>query len=328
MGKGERLMCAEGETQGTYYSVKYYDQQGRDLKPAIDSLLQEFDMVASLWVENSQIRRLNENKDSLVNAVFADLVQKSVEMNNFTNGAFDCTVGKLVRAWGFSYKAKEVMTDEKIDSLRKHCGTQPILFVYDDTAQCENRFLVRKPDAECEIDFNAIAQGYASDMVGRMLEDCGIDRYLVDIGGEVLAKGLKDNGKGWIVGIERPAENRYSSPIVETSIELKDRAVVTSGNYRKYYEKDGVRYSHTIDPSTGRPVSHTLLSVSVVDSSAWRADALATAFMVMGLEKSLQFIEEHHDDSGTSAVLFIYNDSDGYKIYETEGMRKLISNQQ
>jgi thiamine biosynthesis lipoprotein len=309
----------QGQAQGTTYSITYYDPQQRNLQSAIDSLLDDFDQTASLWVDSSLIRRVNDNSDSVVNELFATLVDLSVLMHDFTGGAFDCTVGKLVNAWGFGFSKRETLDSSTIDSLLRYVGQQPEI-----TRTSDGLPKVCKPYPETTFDFNAIAQGYSTDLVARFLEQQGIDNYLVDIGGEVYAKGCKADGTAWRIGIERPAENRYSSPEVETAIELHNLSVVTSGSYRKYYEKDGLRYSHTIDPSTGRPVEHSLLSVSVVDTAAWRADALATAFMVMGLDRAKQFIEEHPNDSGTQAVFFIYSDGDGYKTYATNKFNKLI----
>lgn len=307
---GSEPVKLQGQAQGTYYSIIYYDKEGRNLQAEIDSLLREFDMTASLWEEESLIRKINENRDSVVNKDFVLLLEMSKTMNEYSGGAFDCTIGKLVNAWGFGFSKREEMSDAVIDSLLQYVGQQPTI-----VRDSEGRPTVRKASPEATIDFNAIAQGYSTDKISRFLDNKGIENYLVDIGGEVYAKGCKPDSSAWMVGIERPAENRYSSPEVEMSIELRDKAVVTSGSYRKYYEKDGVRYSHTIDPKTGRPVEHTLLSVSVVDESAWRADALATAFMVMGLERAKRFIEEHPEDT-MEKVVFIYSDGEGYKVEE------------
>ena len=307
-----------GEAQGTYYSITYYDANQRNLQPSIDSLLDDFDLTASLWVDSSLLRRVNDGSDSVVNSLFATLVDLSVQMHAFTDGAFDCTVGRLVNAWGFGFSKRGQLDDATIDSLRRYIGQQPAL-----VRKADGTTVVRKADG-VSFDFNAIAQGYSTDLVASFLEQQGIYNYIVDIGGEVYARGCKPDGSPWLVGIERPAENRYSSPEVETTIRLSNQSVVTSGSYRKYYERDGVRYSHTIDPATGRPVEHTLLSVSVIDTAAWRADALATAFMVMGLERSLQFIEQHPDDSGTQSVLFIYSDSSGYKTLATPSFERLV----
>lgn len=306
-----------GDAQGTYYSIIYIDKEQRNFQEQIDSILNDFDQTASLWVENSLLRRVNRNEDSIVNDMFADLLAKSNEINEYSNGAFDCTVGKLVRAWGFGFDHREDLSDEIIDSLKAYIDARVTT-----EKNGSGDLIIRKPNKEIEIDFNAIAQGYSVDIIGAFLESKGVNDYLIDIGGEVLGKGEKPNGEKWVVGIEKPAENKDSERAIETAIELQNESVVTSGNYRKYYEKDGVRYSHTIDPKTGRPVEHTLLSASVVAKESWRADALATAFMVMGLEKSLEFIEQHPE---IEAAFFIYNENGEYKTYATEGFKRLIS---
>lgn len=311
-----------GEAQGSYYSIIYYDSLMRDFKPSVDSLLADFDQTASLWVENSLIRRLNDNTDSVVNPLFARLLTLSLEMNGYTNGCFDCTVGGLVNAWGFGFKNNKLPDDSTVNALRSHVGKGMVMVSKDD-----GTVVLRKEDPYTTIDFNAIAQGYATDMVCRFLENKGIKNYLVDIGGEVYARGCKPDGSDWKIGIERPAQNRYSAPVVQNSIALRNRSVVTSGSYRKYYEKEGTMYSHTINPYTGRPVTHSLLSVSVVDSSAWRADALATAFMVMGLEQSLDFIANHPDDEGAQTVFFIYNQDGEFKTFATPKFRELLVNE-
>ena len=319
---GQQPVRINGEAQGTYYSIIYYDSLQRDFSTAIDSLLADFDQTASLWVDSSLIRLVNDNNDIVVNDLFATLTELSVQMHQFTDGTFDCTVGKLVNAWGFGFSKRQDMDSATIDSLRRYVGPQPTI-----VRLSNGQAKVCKPSDETTFDFNAIAQGYATDLLSRFLERQGIYNYIVDIGGEVYARGCKPDGSAWSVGIERPAANRYSSPEIETSIQLRDKAVVTSGSYRKYYEKDGLRYSHTIDPKTGWPVEHNLLSVTVIDTAAWRADALATAFMVMGLDKAKQFIASHPDDSGTQAVFFIYSDGDGYKTYATQKFNEMNSNE-
>lgn len=306
----------QGQAQGTYYSILYYDEAQRDFTQQIDSLLDDFDLTASLWVENSLLRKVNSNTDSVINDLFADLLAKSLQINQFTEGAFDCSVGKLVRAWGFGFEAGKDLTDFQIDSLRQYVGGEFQVYENNGTTY------LHKPSRETEIDFNAIAQGYSVDMVGKFLASKGISNYLIDIGGEVIAHGSKSEGKPWCVGIEKPAAEKYEGRVVETVISLKDQSVVTSGNYRKYYEKDGVRYSHTIDPSTGRPVTHNLLSVSVIAKEAWYADAMATAFMVMGLERSLHFLESHPEIAG---AYFIYSEGAEYKTFATEGFKQLLN---
>lgn len=309
----------QGEAQGTYYSIIYYDSLQRDLQPQIDSLLDDFDQTASLWVEQSLLRRVNANSTDTVTPRFADLWQKSDSIRRYSRGAFDCRVGRIVQAWGFSFKQKEELAAEALDSLVRNARAE----VRIDTS-AQGMLTLRKSCPYTELDFNAIAQGYSVDLIAAMFDHLGIHSYLIDVGGEVIARGTKPNGENWAVGIERPAENKYSAQEIETAISLRDASVVTSGNYRKYYEKDGVKYSHTIDPSTGRPVSHTLLSASVVSSSAWYADAMATAFMVMGLEKAKAFIAAHPENPDIQTACFIYDEGGEYKTYATPEFEKLI----
>lgn len=320
--RGPRPISLQGQAQGTYYSIIYYDSQSRNLQASIDSLFAAFDATASLWVDTSLLCRVNRNETDTLTPLFADMLRKALYMNAYTHGAFDCTVGSLVDAWGFGAGRKEELSSAAIDSLLRYTGADQLSLLED-----HGVLRLGKKHPETRLDFNAIAQGITSDLIGRYLSRQGIYDYLVDVGGEVVAHGAKPDGKPWSVGIERPAENKYSNPEVEMVVALGNRSVVTSGNYRKYYEKDGVKYSHTIDPSTGRPVRHNLLSVSVVDSAAWRADALATSFMVMGLDGGKRFIASHPSDSGACCVLFIYDSAGFYRTYATPAFRKLIINQ-
>lgn len=309
----------QGEAQGTYYSIVYYDDQQRDMQESVDSLLKDFDQTASLWVEQSLLRRINRNETDTLNALLADMLQKSLDICKYTEGCFDCRVGRLVQAWGFSFKQQESLSNAQIDSLLHYArGNVAIDTLADGT------MLIRKEYPETELDFNAIAQGYSVDLIATMFEQRGIHNYLIDVGGEVIARGCKEDGSPWCVGIERPAENKYSQREVEAAVNLKDLSVVTSGNYRKYYEKEGVRYSHTIDPVTGSPVQHSLLSASVVDEHSWRADALATAMMVMGKEKALAFAAKHPEDPAMQRMYFIYDKDGEYETYATEGFKKMM----
>ena len=303
----EKPIVLSGEAQGTFYSVQYYDPQGRNLQQAIDSIFADFDLTASLWVDSSLLRRINRNETDTVNALFASLLQKSIDINRYTDGAFDCRIGRLVQLWGFSFKQREEPDSIHLEQLLKAAHANINL----------EAGKIVKQDTATELDFNAIAQGYTSDMIGAYLESVGVMNYIINVGGEVLAHGSKANGSLWTVGVERPAANQYSAPEVQTAIQLDNLALVTSGNYRKFYEKDGIKYSHTIDPSTGRPVSHSLLSVSVVDSCAWRADAMATAYMVMGLDNARAFISQHRGEPGTGAVYFIYDNNGEMQTYAT-----------
>jgi len=317
------LVALEGKAQGTYYSIKYYDEQQRNLQHSIDSLLDAFDRSASLWVDSSLLRSLNANATDSLDDVLHFLLVNSDSIRRYTDGAFDCRIGRLVQAWGFSFRQREELDGATLDSLLGAARATIAVDTVDGT------FRLRKENPATELDFNAIAQGYASDLVAQYLEARGITSYLVDIGGEVVSHGVKPDGRPWSVGIERPAADRYSERQVQTAIAVHDSAIVTSGSYRKYYERDGVRYSHTIDPATGRPVQHTLLSATVVERECWLADAMATAYMVMGLERGKAFIDAHPDGPGTAAVYFIYDSCGTLASYATPAFQQLtIKNNQ
>ncbi|MBQ9473138.1 MAG: FAD:protein FMN transferase [Bacteroidales bacterium] len=317
---GSAKMHITGTAQGTYYNITYYDPQGRDLKPLVDSVLHQFDLTASLWQEGSLIRRLNSNLTDTLNPLMDTMLRHSLLMWRLTDGAFDITVGNLVGAWGFGFKERSNMTAAIVDSLLALTGSQHLAV---DTMRGGVARLV-KDNSATEIDLNAIAQGESVDLLDRLFASMGLSDYLIDIGGEVLARGTKSGGEPWAVGIERPAPDKESRQEVEVAVGLSNLSVVTSGNYRKYYEVDGTKYSHTIDPATGRPVNHSLLSASVIDRYAWRADALATAFMVMGLERGLQFIADHPDQECLQAVFFIYNEGGEYKCLATPKFKQYI----
>ena len=271
-----------GEIQGTYYQISYFDRQDRNFHSEIDSLLHEFDKTASLWVKNSMINRINENDSSVVlNQDFINLFQISKKVYEWTDGAFNPAIGAIVNVWGFGAKGKQEPDSTLIDSL---------LFLIDfKSVHITDNLHIKKDIPSLQFDFNAIAQGYSVDLVGKFLEKNEIHNFLIDIGGELLAKGQKPQQKLWTVGIESPQENSHYGDQLQTSLKLKDKAIATSGSYRKFYIKDGVKYSHTIDPKTGYPVNHNLLSASVIAEDCASADALATALMVLGTEKAIQF---------------------------------------
>jgi thiamine biosynthesis lipoprotein len=244
--------------------------------------------------------------------MFSTIFEKAIEVSEKTNGAFDITVGPLVSAWGFSWKGKLNMDQHKVDSLMPLVGYHKV--------KLENGKLVKK-DQRIRVDFDAIAQGYAVDVVAAFLDKKGIQSYLVDIGGEVLARRTKPGGEKWSVAIEVPTKNADDERAIQAVVSLQDMAISTSGSYRKYYEENGIRYSHTIDPSTGYPVKHSTLSVSVLAKDCMTADAYATAFMVMGVEKGKEFLKKHPK----LEVYFIYTAQGGsMKTYYTKGFEKLI----
>lgn len=284
-----------GTTQGSYYSIIYYDEQNRNLLHDFDSIFKEVENTLSLWDENSIIRRVNRNDTAVaLNQIFIDNFNYAMRAAELSEGYFDPTIGPLVSAWGFHFKEGILMTPEIVDSVKQLVDYRKI--------RIENGKVV-KDNPNMTLDLNAVAQGYTTDLIGNFLLSKGIDNFLVDVGGEILAKGNKPNGDLWKVGIEKPAENKDSERIVQEIVELQDRSIVTSGNYRKYVEHDGKRYSHSLNPKTGYPSENNLLSATIIcDNTAW-ADCLASICMVVGLEKAIEIIESF--DSAIDAY-FIY----------------------
>ena len=301
-----------GITQGSYFSITYYDESGRTFESEFDSIFDAVENSVSLWDENSIIRKVNRNEDVVVDKVFRDNFEWAKKASEFSDGAFDATIGPLVAAWGFHYKKEMEMTPAMVDSIRQLVDFKKIEII-------DNKIVKAKPNMT--LDFNAVAQGYTADLIGTFLEEKGVTNYLVDVGGEIMARGGKPNGENWIIGIEKPSENYDSERNVQLKITLKDKGIVTSGNYRKYIEKDGVRYSHSIDPKTGYPVPQNLLSATVIaDNAAW-ADCLASICMIVGTDKALQMLEDSADIEG----YLIFVDEDGtIKTTSTSGFKEYI----
>ncbi len=302
----------QGETQGTYYAITYFDDQGRDFSKKIDSVLQVVDYSMSLWVDSSLINRINRGDTSALpdeHFIYNFLLAK--EVSAATDGYFDFTIGPLVSAWGFHRKNRLEMTPDMVDSLKSLVDFRRV--------RIEKKRIV-KDDPRISIDFNAIAQGYTVDLIAELLDGLGVEHFIVDIGGEIMARNRKPDGNPWRVGIETPSETKDDERKVENVIKLENKGLSTSGSYRKYFEQDGKRFSHSIDPKTGYPVQHSLMSVTVLAENAAIADAYSTAFMVMGLEKSLEIISY----LGGIEAFFIYYEDGQYKTKATPGMASLI----
>ena len=304
----------EGEAQGTYYAVTYFAADTLVSQPAIDSLLDAFNLCASIYEPKSIISAFNRNDSVVVaDSMFTEIFEASQKASEITGGAFDITVGQVVNAWGFGFKNRENVTPAMIDSLLPLTGYQKV--------RLENGRLI-KEDPRIMIDFNAVAQGYSVDLLAGFLEKRGISIYLIDIGGEVKGKGKKPDGQHWVVAIEKPTEDMYSERELQAKLHLADRSLATSGSYRKYYEEGGVRYSHTIDPSTGYPVKHNMLSVSVIAGDCMTADIYATAFMVMGLERTRDFLQKNH--GAGLEVYCIYSTDKGMETWISPGFEQLL----
>jgi thiamine biosynthesis lipoprotein len=309
----ESLIKVEGEAQGTTWHISYLSADNINYKKTMDSLLKKIDTSMSTYLPVSFISRINKNDSTvLVDQYFIDVLKKSIEVSEKTVGLFDVTVGPLVNAWGFGFSKREKVDSAMIDSLRHFVGYKMIKLE-------GNKVVKEKP--QIKLDFNAIAQGYSVDVLSAYLESKGVNNYLVEIGGELKAKGKKYKDD-WKVGIDQPNENATERKL-EAVIALNDRALATSGNYRKFYEEGGQKFSHIIDPGTGYPAKQNLLSTTVLADDGITADAYATAFMIMGLERSKQFLSDNKDLK--LEVFFIYDENGKWKTYASESLKKEIT---
>lgn len=301
-----------GFTQGTTFSITYQEKMfisTEKINRAIDEKLRDIDMSMSLYNPSSLISAINRNETVEVDRLFSDVFMVSERVSEMTDGLFDITVGPLVRAWGFGPDALRSFDQSRRDSLMEFVGFRKV--------RLKNGVL-EKDDQRIWIDMNAVAQGYSVDVISGLLEDFGIRNYLVEIGGEIRASGMRGD-RLWRVGVDRPEDANYSPGVsLAAVIELCDEALATSGNYRKFYIEDGVKYSHTIDPTTGLPARNRLLSATIIAPDAATADAFATACMVAGPEKSIEMILKYEFLEG----FLIYSGDDGeYLTWISEGLK-------
>jgi FAD:protein FMN transferase len=312
--KDRELMHIEGSAQGTTYHISFIPSNSPIMKSEIDSVLYSLDMSLSTYKPESIISKINKNEnDVLVDDYFEKVFNKSIEVSEKTNGYFDITVAPVINAWGFGFTKKSTVTKSLVDSLLQFVGYRQL--------SLENG-QIKKTMPPVMLDFNAIAQGFSVDVLAGFLESKGVLNYMVELGGEVIARGKKKNGSYWKIGIDRPVDSLSNERILQATIDLADKAMATSGNYRKFYEEDGQRYAHIIDPHTGYPAKNNLLSVSVFAKDCMTADAYATAFMVMGLEKSLLFLKENKA-LGLEAF-FVFDEKGVLKTQTSESLKKWI----
>ena len=288
----------EGYIFGTVYHITY--ESTKDLQQGINEELKKFDASLSMFNPNSTLSKINKagiGKIDLRKDPWAlKVIEESIKISQMTHGSFDITVAPLVNAWGFGFEKMDDVNQQKIDSLKQFVGYK-LLHLKDG--------ILVKADPRVKLDASAVAKGYACDVVAAFLHKKGIDNYLVEIGGEMTLKGKNPKGKDWRIGINKPVDDSTSTNMEwEQRLILTNKAIATSGNYRKFYEKNGKKYAHTIDPSTGYPVQHSLLSATVIANDCLTADALATSFMVMGVDSAMAIAERLPDIEG----FFIYND--------------------
>ncbi len=303
---------SEGPIHGTSFHITYEYPQNKDLDQKFLSLMKKFELSLSTYLPESVVSRINSNDpDVELDTYFRTVFKRAQQISTRTDGAFDITVAPLVNAYGFGFTEREIVTDARIEELLSITGYQKIRIQGDN---------VIKDDPRLMLDVSAIAKGYSVDIVAMFLEDEGVENYLVEIGGEMRCRGINPKGIPWQVGVDKPIENMLERQIL-IILSLTDISLATSGNYRQFYEENNVKFSHTIDPKTGRPVTHNLLSATVLAPDCMTADAYATAFMVLGLERSMELVNSDPDLEG----YFITNASDGtFKSTYSEGLEAIL----
>jgi len=308
----KKEMTVSGVTMGVVpYNVKYLDAQERDFQTAIDSLLEGFNESLSTYIKYSEISRFNKDSTgiALSSGFFHPVLKASEKIYQATNGAFDPTVMPLVNAWGFGPNKEPQADSASVDSLMQFVGFDLIQYSADS---------VKKARSGVQLDFSAVAKGYAVDLVGELLLENGVEDFMVEIGGEVVCHGRNRQGDAWLIGINNPQYMVKGGDMLTAKIRLDNKALATSGNYRNYYVKDGKKYAHTINPKTGYPVEHNLLSASVFAVSCMDADAYATAFMVVGTQQAITWLEENDGIEG----FLIYDEGGETKTYCTKALEQ------
>lgn len=298
---------------GTTFTVTY--QCDSDMSQSIKAELMKVDYSLSPFNKKSVITAINNNKDVKPDKMFMDVFQLAMDVSRETDGAFDITVAPLVNAWGFGFKSGEKPTARQVDSLRQIIGYQKISV---------DNGKIRKQDSRMMLDCSAIAKGYGTDVVANLLRQRGVRNFMVEIGGEVVTCGVNPERVPWKVGVIKPDDDSLSvSHELQTILNVTDIAMATSGNYRNFYYQGGRKFAHTIDPKTGYPVQHNILSATVMAKTCALADAYATSFMVMGLDKAQKVLERHPE----LMAYFIYDDGQGKNaVWFSPSLKDKIAN--
>lgn len=310
----QKPIRVDGTTMGTTYHITYFDKQKRNFKSAIDSLLKLVNQSINNYDPQSEVSRFNRASKSYRFQLpyFYSPLKISREVFDASEGAFDLTVMPLVNAWGFGQKEITTIDSTKIDSLKVFVGFDKLVFSEDS---------IYKRDYRTQVDFGGIGQGYGADVIANFLRAKGIKNMFIELGGEGMAIGINlERRKEWEIGILDPTSD-YAHQFLKARVKIKDRSFTTAGSYLNVREVNGVKFSHIIDPISGYPINHRLLSVSVFATDAATADAWDTAMMVLGLEKSIAILEKHTELDG----FLIYSDDSGeLKTYVTKGIRQSI----
>ena len=302
--------CA-GTIFGTTYHITY--QYDEDLQPELEARMKEVDNALSMFNKESIISKVNNNQPVELNEMFVEVFQQAQKISEDTNGAFDITVAPLVNAWGFGFKNEQMPDKHAVDSLMAIVGYQKVSY--------DGKHIMKR-DPRITLDCSAIAKGYGVDVVARLLEEKGIDNYMVEIGGEVVTHGISEKRVPWKIGVTKPTDDPLQEGNeLQTVLNLTDKAMATSGNYRNFYYKGKRKYAHTIDPKTGYPVQHSILSATVLTNRCMRADAYATAFMVMGFEGAKKVLERNPD----LMAYLIYDDHGKMGVWYSPSLKDKIA---
>ena len=295
---------SEGAVFGTFYHTTY--QSNKNLQKEMDAALDSVNNSLSMFNSESTLSHLNRNEDMHSDAMFDQVFRLAQRVSEATDGAFDVTVAPLVNAWGFGFKNGTRPDSAQVDSLKNLVGWKRVKL---------SNGLVEKDDPRMVLDFSAIAKGYGCDVVANVLRRHGVRNFMVEIGGEVVVEGHNTKEKPWSIGVNKPEDDTLNvNNELEDILHLTNCAMATSGNYRNFYvTEDGRKVAHTIDPHTGYPVQHSILSATVIAPTCAEADAFATSFMVMGLEKAKKVLEKQPQ----LKVFFIYAEGTDYKVYRT-----------
>lgn len=305
--KDKEYQHRDGLVFGTVYSITYSNSDNKDLSQQITDALDAVNNSLSMFNKESVISKINNNQPVVLDSLFLTVWEKGQYVSRCTDGAFDMTVAPLVDLWGFGLKNREKVESVAVDSVRQYVG-------YDLAVLTDG--VISKSYPEMRIDAGAIAKGYACDVVADTLEAYGCTDFCIEIGGELVVKGVNPKGANWHIAINKPLEDSLClNREIQDVIELTNCGMATSGNYRNYYEMDGKKYSHTIDPRTGYPVQHSLLSATIVAPDCMTADAWATACMVGGLENAKVWVKDNPEIKG----YFIYEEDGVLKVWKSEG---------
>ena len=310
---------------GTYYAVTFNGNDPQNVQKEIDKILVDFNNSVSTYVKESTISKLNKSEGGIEipeeDPYFLPVLKRSREMYDMTDGALNTSVAPLVNYWGFGYKGKEAIS--RVDSMAVDSILNIVRQSSFNVEEKEGQRYVRKSIPKAEIDFSSLAKGYGIDVLADYLDKKGVEHYLIDIGGEARARGVNSKSKPWTLAINKPRDDAEANEM-EIILGLKDRSIATSGNYRIFYEKEGRKFAHIVDPKTGFSALSNLLSASVIADDCMTADGLATAMMVKGLEDAKAFLDKNNFPA---CLIYDADGDDDLEKYYANGFKEMVLNE-